>query len=102
LGLDRDIYLRHGSKEAAAYWYSKAAQQGSESAVSALATLQPLLALERAKRKIEMSGSHFNFGPDAEARKRYYAGIQEAVTVLKEAGYKVKSVGWGYELEEIQ
>ncbi len=102
LGLDEDVYLRHGCKEAAAYWYSRAAQQGSDTAKSALAELQPLLTLERAKRTIEMSGAHFNFGPDVDARKKYYAAVQEAVRALTDAGYRVKSAGWGYELEDIQ
>lgn len=102
LGLDEDVYLRHGCKEAAAYWYSRAAQQGGDTAKSALAELQPLLTLERAKRTIEMSGAHFNFGPDVVARKKYYAAVQEAVRALTDAGYRVKSAGWGYELEDIQ
>lgn len=103
LALDEDVYLRHGSKEAAAYWFAKAAQLGSEIAALALADLQPLITLERAKRTIEMSaGVHFNFGRDVEARKKHYAAIQEAVRVLTDAGYKVKSAGFGYELEDTQ
>lgn len=101
LALDEDTYLRHGCKEAAAYWYGKATQQGSEIAASALAELQPLLTLERAKRTIFWSGAHINF-EHAEDRKRHYAAIQEAVKVLTDAGYKVKSAGFGYELESIQ
>jgi TPR repeat protein len=99
LAVDDDKYLRHGCKEAAAYWYGEAAQQGSEIAASALSDLQPLLILERAKRTIEMSGPHFNFGRDVGARQRHYSRLQEAVRVLTDAGYKVRRAGWGYELE---
>jgi uncharacterized protein len=102
LGVDGAIYRRHGSKEAAAYWFAKAAQQGSEAARSAFAELQPLLTLERAKRTIEMSQDHYNFGHNVEARKRRHAAIKDAVTVLKDAGYNVKRVGWGYKLDDIQ
>jgi TPR repeat protein len=102
LFLDDAIYRRHGCKEAAAFWFTKAAQQGSEVADSALAELQPLLTLERAKRIIELSEDHINFGSNVEARKRHYADIQDAATILKDAGYRVKRVGWGYKLEYIQ
>jgi len=101
LALDEETYLKHGCKEAAAYWYGRAAQQGSEIAASALAELQPLLILERAKWTIFWSGTHINF-EHAEDRKKHYAEIQDAVRVLTDAGYKVKSAGFGYELESVQ
>jgi len=59
--------------------------------------------LERAKFTIRMSGAHYNFEDSIEgieARKKHYSDIEDAVRVLTEAGYKVKSNGWGYELED--
>jgi TPR repeat protein len=103
LGFDWTIYRRHGCKEAAAHWFAKAAQLGSEIATSALAELQPLLTLERAKRTLEMSSAaHYNFGCNVEARKRHNENIKDAITVVEDAGYKLKRVGCGYELETIQ
>jgi hypothetical protein len=103
LGFDGAIYRRHGCKEAAAYWFAKAAQHGSEIATSALAELQPLLILERAKRTLEMSSAaHYNFGCNVEARKRHHRSINDAVAVLEDAGYKARRARYGYELEAIQ
>jgi TPR repeat protein len=91
------------SKETAALWYGKAAQQGSALADTALATLQPALLLERAKERISnTAGRHVNFGSNIKARRAYYSGMRDAVKVLTDAGYKVTAEGFGYTLEPIQ
>jgi len=96
-GRDGVIYWRYSCKVGAAYWFGKAAQQGSAVAISALAEMQPFLALEHAKEILKDSRSaHYNFGSNVEARKRHTAKIRDAVTVLKNAGYELNK--WDYEL----
>jgi TPR repeat protein len=95
-------YPALGSKQVAAYWYGKAALQGSEAAAAALAELEPLLLLEEAKRIVFRSQSHYNFGNNIEARKHYYTRLGNAVKLLRDAGYRVEHKGFGYKLEMLQ
>jgi TPR repeat protein len=99
-GRDGVIYWRYSCKVGAAYWFGKAAQQGSAVAISALSELQPFLALEHAKEILKDSRSeHCNFGSNVEARKRHTAKIRDAVTVLENAGYKLNKRGYGLSIQ---
>ena len=99
LGSDK-VYAKHGCKEAAAYWYNLAAQQGSEAASWELAELEPLLELERAKRTVEWSGGHLScFDSTDDACNNCLA---DAVNVLRNAGYTVVRDGAGYAIAGVQ
>jgi hypothetical protein len=93
-GRDGVIYWRYSCKVGAAYWFGKAAQQGSAVAISALAEMQPFLALEHAKEILKESRSaHYNFGSNVEARKHAISGNSKPRAFSTPPGIGMRPLG---------